>query len=341
MTERQWIYTAALVLAAGVLIHLLAAVLIPFLVALLLAYIGSPVVAAAARIGVPRTTSVLVLFLLFALLVLVLVLGLLPSVEAQAARFAGHIPSYFQWLQQRLADLKAGRFASELHAVQSSVLSQWEDVGLWMGKAVAFATHSSLRVAAWLLDLTLIPVLTFYLLRDWPVLLERADRLIPAARRPRLRLLAREIDRVLAGFLRGQLSVLFALAIYYALGLWLIGLDLALPIAVLAAIVSVVPYLGFMTGLAAASIAALLQFHGGWLHLAWVGGVFLLGHFLDSLFLTPRLVGQSIGMHPVVVIFMVMAGGQLFGLMGVLLALPVSATVMVWMRHLYYGDGDA
>jgi predicted PurR-regulated permease PerM len=152
--------------------------------------------------------------------------------------------------------------------------------------------------------------------------------------------LARETDVVLGSFLRGQLMVMMSLATVYSVGLTLAGLDLALPIGVLAGLASFIPYAGFLGGLIAAALAAYLQFQD-WLPLLWVAGVFLTGQVLDSLWLTPRLVGNRIGLHPVAVIFAVMAGGQLFGFTGVLLALPAAAVLKVWLRHghrMYAGD---
>jgi len=185
-----------------------------------------------------------------------------------------------------------------------------------------------------------VPVVTFYLLRDWDGVLRRLEGLLPPHMRARARALAAETDEVLASFLRGQLSVMLALAGFYSAGLWLLGLDLALPIGLGAGLVSFIPYMGFILGLAAAGLAALLQFHDP-LTLLWVVGVFVAGQLLEGMFLTPRFVGTRIGLHPVAVIFAVMAGGRLFGFVGVLLALPAGAALMVGLRHLhefYAGD---
>ncbi|MEK7717444.1 MAG: AI-2E family transporter, partial [Pseudomonadota bacterium] len=189
-------------------------------------------------------------------------------------------------------------------------------------------------------NLLLIPVVTFYLLLDWNRLLARSLALVPPRRQTWVANLARETDEVLGSFLRGQLMVMMSLATIYSVGLTLAGLDLALPIGVLAGLASFIPYAGFLGGLIAAALAAYLQFHD-WLPLLWVAGVFLTGQVLESLWLTPRLVGNRIGLHPVAVIFAVMAGAQLFGFTGVLLALPAAAVLKVWLRHghrMYAGD---
>ena len=175
---------------------------------------------------------------------------------------------------------------------------------------------------------------------NWPICLRLcagpARLMLPAALRPKLVRLAHETDEVLGAFLRGQLMVMAALAILYATGLWLIGLDLALPIGLLAGLVSFVPYLGFVVGLVTAGIAVLLQFQDAWMLLG-VLAVFTIAQVLDGMLLTPSLVGERIGLHPVVVILAVLAGGQLFGFFGVLLALPAAAVALVWLRDLHTG----
>jgi predicted PurR-regulated permease PerM len=176
----------------------------------------------------------------------------------------------------------------------------------------------------------------FYLLRDWNDMAARVHGLFPRPVQPRVAQLARESDEVLGAFLRGQLLVMLALAIIYSAGLWILGLDLALPIGLVAGFVSFVPYLGFIVGLAAASVAAIFQFQDAWM-LMWVGAVFGFGQILEGTLITPKLVGDRIGLHPVAVIFAVLAGGQLFGFFGVLLALPAAAVMVVWLRHLHGG----
>lgn len=299
MSERRLLFWAIAVIGAGFLIHLLAPVLAPFIMALMLAYLGSPAADYCERHGVSRATASLLLFFVVAAVAL----------------------------------------APDVLALKHTLITRWEDVGAWAGKVLSFATHSGLTIAGWVLNLLLIPVLTFYLLRDWTQIIARIDRLVPPARRARVTALARAIDATLSGFVRGQLSVMLVLAVFYATALWVTGPGLGLLIGLFSGLVSFAPYLSFFTGLVLVLVAALLQFHGSLLPMGWIiAAVFALGHLIDSLLLTPRLIGHSIGLHPVVVIFAVMSGGRLFGFIGVLLALPVSAVVMVWIRHLYYGD---
>jgi predicted PurR-regulated permease PerM len=195
-------------------------------------------------------------------------------------------------------------------------------------------TASGLRLLGWLASLMVVPVVSFYLLLDWEALPGRVLALLPPRLRAPAARLLRESDEVLASFLRGQLAVMLILAVVYATGLWWIGLELALPIGLAAGLASFVPYLGFLVGIAAAGLAAYLQFQEASV-LLWVLAVFAGGQLLEGLVLTPRLVGERVGLHPVAVIFAVMAGGQLFGFLGVLLALPAAAVLKVWLRHLH------
>ena len=202
------------------------------------------------------------------------------------------------------------------------------------GRLLTEVTSSGFAMLGWLMNIALIPVVAFYLLRDWDLLVERIHNMIPRQFVTTTVNLTKECDEVLSAFLRGQLLIMLLLGCIYALGLALIGLDLALIIGLLAGLASLVPYLGFIVGILAASIAAILQFQE-FMPLVYVALVFGVGQLLEGSLLTPLLVGDRIGLHPVAVIFAVLAGGQLFGFVGVLLALPIAAVVMVFVRHLY------
>ena len=184
------------------------------------------------------------------------------------------------------------------------------------------------------MNLTLIPVLLFYFLRDWDRMIAHIHELLPRHLEPAISELARQSDEVLGAFLRGQLSVMAALGAIYTTGLVFVGLDLALLIGMGAGLVSFIPYLGGIVGVGGGLLAAYMQFHD-WQHPLAVLVVFVIGHSFESMVLTPWLVGDKIGMHPVAVIFAILAGGQLFGFLGILLALPSAAIVMVLLRYLH------
>lgn len=325
-----------LLAGAGVLAYVLAPVLTPFLLSALLAYVLNPLVARLTGWRVPRVLAVAAVFVAFVAAVLALLLVIVPLLQRQTAVFVTKLPGYFDVLQDQVLPAVQASLGVELQldfaGVKRTLLARWQEVGDWLGVALKYMTRSGLGLIAWLLNLVLIPLLTFYLLIDWDDILRRVLGLFPRHLRSGAAALARETDAVLASFLRGQLSVMLVLATIYSIGLRIVGVDFALPVGVLAGLVSFVPYLGFTVGIVAAGLAAYLQFHDPWV-LFGVLAVFGAGQLLESFWLTPRLVGDRIGLHPVAVIFAIMAGGQLFGFFGVLLALPVAAALKVWLRH--------
>jgi len=209
----------------------------------------------------------------------------------------------------------------------------WKEASTALFGVLGSVSRGGQAVIGWLLNLVLIPVVTFYLLRDWDRLTAGVLALLPRRLEPTVKSIAREIDDVLGAFIRGQLMVMLALGLTYAIGLWLVGLDLAFIIGAGAGVLSIVPYLGTLVGVVAALLAALFQFQD-LLHPVLVLVVFAVGQSLEGMVFTPHLVGDRIGLHPVTVIFAVLAGGQLFGFLGILLALPVAAALNVLVWHL-------
>jgi predicted PurR-regulated permease PerM len=219
-----------------------------------------------------------------------------------------------------------------LQTVKQALSKYWSEFGQVAGGVFSYMTRSGMVLVQWLGNLLLIPVLTFYLLRDWDSLVARFRELLPRRYAKKFIEMSLECDDMLAGFMRGQLMVMFALAVIYTLGLSLIGLELALLLGVIAGLVSFVPYLGLIVGILLAGLAAFFQF-ADWLPVLQVAIVFAVAQAIEGMVLTPRFVGERIGLHPVAVIFAVLAGGQLFGFTGVLLALPAASVVMVLLRH--------
>ena len=343
-SRRWWWLTIALV--AAVLTWLLAPVLMPFAVAGLLAYLANPLVARLTALRLPRTLAAAVVLLLILLLLAAIPLLAFPLLERQISTLLRNWPGYIAWVNETLMPWLEARFGVEVQALdmtaaRDALMQHWQLAGGIAARLLAAVTQSWLAVLAWLVNLVLIPVITFYLLRDWEALLHRIAALLPRYAEPTVSALARECDEVLAAFLRGQLWVMIGLGLVYSVGLWIAGLDLALLIGIAAGAVSFVPYLGVIVGIAAAVIAGLVQFGGDASILLPIALVFGVGQLLESFVLTPLLVGDRIGLHPVAVIFAVLAGGQLFGALGVLLALPVAAVIVVLLRHahqLYLGS---
>jgi predicted PurR-regulated permease PerM len=336
MADVRTLVNLSLLLAIGGVVYLLAPILTPFLAGALLAYVFNPVVARLVGWRLPRWVAVLAVFAILLIALALLAAFVLPLVQQQVSGFVARLPRYIEFIERewlpRLQALLGDTLPVDQGALKDMAIAHWQEIVQWLRTAVAGLTRSGLGLLATLVNLVLIPVVMFYLLLDWERLPPAVESLFPPRSRERFVQLARETDLVLGSFLRGQLLVMLALGTVYSAGLMLIGLDLAIPIGTVAGLVSFVPYLGFITGIASAGVAAWLQFHDPVMLLA-VAAVFVSGQLLDGVLLTPRLVGSRIGLHPVAVIFAVMAGGQLFGFLGVLLALPTAAVLKVWLRH--------
>ena len=331
----QWLLIVAVI---GWLVWLLSPILMPFMLAGVFAYLGDPLVDRLERLRLGRGLAAAIVFLVMLLVVALALVLLVPLVQRQIARFIAALPAYaawftheaVPWLEQKL-NLPASEFDPSTLIVR--VREHLGTVGGIAAAALGYATRSGLALIGFGVAVVLVPVVTFYLLRDWDKLVAHVDALLPREAQPTIRQLARETDSVLGAFVRGQLLVMLGLAIYYAITLKLVGLDVGPLIGMIAGLVSFVPYLGFIIGIVASLIAVLVQFHDAY-HLILVLVVFGVGNLLESYVLVPKLVGDRIGLHPVAVIFAVLAFGELFGFIGVLLALPMASIAMVLLRFL-------
>lgn len=331
----QWLI---LLLVIGAIVYLLSPVLMPFAVAALFAYLADPVVDRLER-WMGRGLAVSLVFMVVAVIVSAVALVLVPFIERQISSFLTQLPVWIDWFQTRATPWLEARFGIspdvlDTQKVIAALQANWKEAGGFAAAVLAHVSKSGLAIVGWMLDLVLIPVVAFYLLRDWDVLVVRLHALIPRSVEPVVTRLARESDEMLGAFLRGQVSVMIALGVYYGVALWLVGVSVGPLIGMVAGLISFVPYLGAITGIVMAIIAVLVQYHD-WFHLLLVLGVFAVGQTLEGYVLVPRLVGEKIGLHPVAVIFAVLAGGELFGFLGVLLALPVTSVVVVVLRYLY------
>lgn len=331
----QWLAIAGI---AGWLVWLLSPILMPFVLAAVFAYLGDPLVDRLERLRIGRGVAAGIVFLVMLLLVALALLLLVPLIQRQIARFIAALPGYVAWathtavpwLEQKLG-IPPSEFDTSM--LIARVREHLGTVGSVAATVLGYATRSGLALIGFGVAVVLVPVVTFYLLRDWDRLVAHIDALLPREAQPTIRRLARETDNVLGAFVRGQLLVMVGLAIYYAIALKLVGLDVGPLIGMIAGLVSFVPYLGFIIGIVASVIAALVQFHDAF-HLVLVLVVFAVGSVLESYILVPKLVGDRIGLHPVAVIFAVLAFGELFGFIGILLALPMASIAMVLLRFL-------
>ncbi|GAB4360307.1 MAG: AI-2E family transporter [Immundisolibacter sp.] len=323
-------------LGALLLLYLLGAVLAPFFGAALLAYIADPLVDRLSRL-LPRTWATALIFVVLTILALLALLFAIPALQRQLVGLLQQLPRFLDWLEQTATPWLQAHLALppetlSLAAARDWMQGHWAQAGGFAAQGLGRLLSSGLGLLGLVVNLVVVPVVAFYLLRDWPQLLTRIDGLLPPRWRPGVRQFAGEADRVLGGFLHGQLLVMLAQGLFYSIGLSLVGLNQALLIGLIAGLVTFVPYLGAIIGIGLALIAGLVQFQD-LPHLLAIGAVFAAGQLLESLLLTPLLVGDRLGLHPVAVIFAIMAGGQLFGFFGMLLALPVSAVLVVALRH--------
>jgi predicted PurR-regulated permease PerM len=335
---QKWQLLALTVILGG-LLYLLAPVLTPFAVAALFAYLCDPLVDRLEARRFSRSLSVSLVFLLFILLWVLALLILVPMLERQVMKLFEQFPKWVSYLQEAILPRVEQYTGTSLQRLDPSSLmsmlkEHWQQAGGFAQSVLDGLSSSGMALLAWVANLVLLPVLIFYLLRDWDVLIERVRELLPRAIEPTVSRLAGQADDVLGAFLRGQLSVMIALGTIYSLGLMLVGVDLGLLIGMVAGLISFIPYLGAIVGVGAGVVAALVQYGDVW-HVVLVLAVFGIGQTVESFLLTPWLVGDRIGLHPVAVIFAIMAGGQLFGFFGVLLALPVAAVAMVGLRYLH------
>jgi len=340
--QKQTAFWLAVWAAFVFLLIALGPVLTPFLAAAIFAYALNPGVdrldrLRLGRLRMPRSLSVLIVVVLFFGAITALVLIVLPVLQKEIPMLQAQIPAFLakanDLLAPRLQELgvKVRLDSAGIKQLASEQLAASGDA-LWS------AVLNSVRVGGtavlgWLATVTLVPVVLFYLLLDWHAMLARVANCVPRRYIEATMGMAREVDTLLAQYLRGQLLVMLVLAAYYSAALAIAGFDVALPVGIITGLLVFIPYLGFGLGLVLALISAVLQF-SDWSGLVAVAIIYGCGQVLEGFFLTPRLVGERIGLNPLAVIFALLAFGQLFGFVGVLLALPTSAVLMVAFKHL-------
>ena len=329
-----WFIPAAVLIA---LLYFLSPILAPFLFAAILAYIANPLVSWLERHRVRRALGAVLVMLLVGGLFVLLLLILLPLFIKEVRLLSERLPGFLAQLNDDLVPWIRAKFGAELQLDFAGLKKLLGD-NLQGADGLGMKLFESLRIGGlavlgFVVNLLLVPVVLFYLLRDWNGLLAQIGDLLPRPWHARLTGIAAEIDAVLAEFLRGQIAVMLLMSAVYVVGLWLAGLEFALPIGIITGMLVFVPYVGMLIGLLLATLVALMQFHSvSGAVPVWI--VFAIGQSLEGMLVTPLLVGKRIGLHPVAVIFALLAFGQIFGFFGVLLALPASAALLVGLRHL-------
>ena len=341
--SRSWLLLASLLLG-GWLVYLLAPVITPFAISAGLAYLGDPFVDRLMKVSIRRwklgrTVAVTIVFLLMSILLIVVLLIVIPLLIEQSRMLIQQFPDWIEWFSSTALPWIAAKLGFELTEFDHVGFTQmfkdyWQEISSATFKVIDILSRGGAAVMTTLMNLILIPVVTFYLLRDWDVLIRNIHDFLPRNVEGEVSTMAAEVDDVLGAFFRGQLLVMLALGLIYAVGLSIIGIEFAILIGLGAGLLSIVPYLGSIVGVVVAVGAAIFQFHD-WFHPLMVLIVFAVGQSAEGMYLTPKLVGDKIGLHAVIVIFAVLAGGQLFGFLGILLALPVAAALNVLVRHMH------
>jgi len=345
MKRHLWTYLLSLVVGAVLIwfLVLVRSVAIPLLLALLLAYCLDPAVRWLEKRRLPRWASVLVVFVGLVVVVGVFIAFLVPAVREEIDAIQQALPRYASGLYHALPDsvlktlgvTREGDLQPLLGKILTGIKNLSFDVVNQVAVFVSRAFSTTIGFLIAVLGYFIIPVYLFYLLVDFDRLRDRSLELVPPRHRDLLRGIGGEIDHVLGGFLRGQLSVCLILAVLYSLGLVLIGIDLAMVIGILSGLAFIIPYLGTILGIIVAGTMAVAKFHD-LLHPALVIGWFALVQSLEGTVITPRVVGDRVGLHPMATILAVLIGGELFGFLGLLLAVPVAASGNVLLRHLLH-----
>ena len=337
LEPRHYLWIVGALVVIGLALTWLGPVLTPFLVGAILAYLGKPVVARAERRGIPRALSTLLVMLFMGILLAGLFLVLIALVQSEVASITRRLPDLVAQLTARVAPFLQEKFditlSFDFDSIRTFISDNAEQMRQLSARLLSGVRTGGAIVLSLLVNLALIPVVMFYLLRDWDMIVARLDDLLPRRWGPKVRTIAREVDGVLAEFLHGQLLVIIALAVYYTVALSAVRLDHAIAIGILTGLLVFIPYVGFGLGFLLGVTAAILEFHG-WPGFFAVLAVYGVGQLVESYVLVPFLVGDRIGLHPLAVIFALLAFGELFGFAGVLMALPVSAVLLVGLRHL-------
>ena len=326
-----------MMLGFGGVLWLLSPILAPFLAAAILAYIFDPLVDRLQARGISRSIGTVIAVLLLLLGIVLLFVIVVPLFYKEIQQLTEEFPGFVEKLKTTAIpwiNEKAGLTLSlDSSSFRQFITDNMSDASGIAKKVFASVGGGGLMVVGFLINLLLIPVVLFYVLRDWDMMVANVDTSIPRRYYASVSTIAREIDAVLSEFLRGQISVMLIMSVFYVTGLWMVGLNFALPVGLITGLLVFVPYLGSGTGLVLGTVAAVMQFPSiNGVALVWL--VFGIGQLIEGFVITPWLVGNRVGLHPVAVLFALLAFGQVFGFFGVLLALPASAAILVGLRHL-------
>jgi predicted PurR-regulated permease PerM len=333
--ERRLIVWLLVFAALATFVYVLRGALLPFVAGMAVAYLLDPVADRLERLGLPRTLASLLIVFVFILALAAVLVVLIPILVDQITDLVARVPGYIDSLKREatpiLKRIRSSLTPGQAAEIETAIKSHAGDVIGWVGSIVGGILSGGAALVGILGLFFIMPVVAFYMIRDWDRFVAHVDSLLPQKSAATIRVLAREIDDRLSGFVRGQALVCLLLGAWYATGLTLVGLDFALLLGIGSGTLSIIPYLGNFVGLATSLLLATAQFDS-WVRVALVAGVFLSGQMLEGNFVTPKIVGDRVGLHPVWLIFAVIAGGTLLGITGALLAVPIAATLGVLIR---------
>jgi len=316
-------------------LYVLRSVLMPFVAGILLAYLLDPMVDKLEKFKLSRLSSTLIVCFVTILIIVPALVLLIGMIENQISLLIQATPKYLtlimekirptlENLNERFPDLKSAN-------IEELVKNNIGNSMKFIGKVLKALISNGFALINLISLLLIMPIVTFYMLRDWDNFVKKFESLLPKKSKKSIMATFKDIDKIIAGFIRGQLSVCLILGIFYSIGLKLVGLELGLLVGFIAGIISFIPYVGSITGFVVGCILAFAQY-GDITHVLYVVGVFMLGQFIEGNFLTPKLVGESVGLHPVWVMFALLAGGVLLGFLGLMLAVPLAAIIGVLVR---------
>ena len=344
MEGRPWVRNLTITLILLILFGLIFSVrqvLVPFFVALTIAYVGDPVIDRLEELKISRTWGIIILILALSLVLVGLCLYLLPKLIYELQDLTGKLPHYWEQLKNKLAphwETYAAAHPDEINQVKNSAMVWLEENAGILIKNVSTGLATSFKSIggffATILSLVVIPVLAFYLLRDFDLMKEKLTALIPLKKRPFIVNLCHEMDEALRNFIQGQLLVALILSMIYSLGLWIAGCPYSMLIGIMAGFSNLIPYLGIALGFVPAVLLTYLAGQPTWAVVV-AGLTFIVGQMLEGMVITPKIIGDSVGLHPAVVLVGLMIGGTYFGFVGMILALPVSAVLLVILKRTY------
>lgn len=333
--NKNWIFWLTLFGIFCLLVYTLRSVLLPFVVGIIIGYLLDPLATRFEKLKLSRTTATCLVLFLVAIILIPALIALAGMIDEQLALFINAVPKYMSSLSQKIEPLIAN-LQDSFPALSREKIREYLQGNISNGLKLLGSVLRKLITSSYalfnIISLLLItPVVAFYMLRDWNDFIKKVDSLLPKSYKKEIRNQAKAIDKIISSFIRGQLSVCVLLGSFYAIGLTLVGLDLGMLVGFIAGIISFIPYVGSIVGFITAMAIAFAQFDY-WVPIAQVVGVFAVGQFLEGNFLTPKLVGDSIGLHPVWVMFALLAGGVLLGFLGLMIAVPLAAVIGVLVR---------